>query len=437
MDRLTVEDFRCFGGTQTARLAPLTLLVGENSTGKTSFMAMASILWEAVYGGNYLPDFKKDPFDLGTFQDIVHEDVGAPRKVFSAGFGIKEWTCAATFKKGKSGPEVVTLRIEDSNGSVTWDRSSPGHITVNARTKTGKWHASVKDASENHGSRSRGRHFRRGWGLRSVHDYIETGQLRPDLGYSDITEKDRAAITSMSNVPYDGVDDDRVFSPPSAMAPIRSERRRTYERGYENISNDLASLHSDPFRQKEWEKAKQALENYGQKTELFEKIRIRRLGDETDSDPFQLQFRIHDGNKGSSWRNIVDVGYGVSQVLPVIVELNREGHPLLLLQQPEVHLHPRAQAGLGSILCAVAERKRQILVETHSDYLINRVRMDVRDRKNTKLKPEDVSILYFEREGPSVNIHDIQIDQEGNILGAPPSYRQFFMDEVDRDLGLL
>lgn len=86
---------------------------------------------------------------------------------------------------------------------------------------------------------------------------------------------------------------------------------------------------------------------------------------------------------------------------------------------------------LGSLFCQVAESSRQLIIETHSDHLLNRVRMDVRDGK-TKLKPEDVSILYFERGDLDVRIHSLGIDGEGNILGAPPSYGKFFMDEVKR-----
>ena len=106
---------------------------------------------------------------------------------------------------------------------------------------------------------------------------------------------------------------------------------------------------------------------------------------------------------------------------------------MFLLQQPEVHLHPSAQAALGSLFCRVADWDRQIVIETHSDHLLDRVRMDVRDGAGA-LKPEDVSILYFERQGLSVRIHSLRIDEEGNVLNAPPGYRRFFMDEVQRSL---
>ena len=106
---------------------------------------------------------------------------------------------------------------------------------------------------------------------------------------------------------------------------------------------------------------------------------------------------------------------------------------MFLLQQPEVHLHPRAQAALGSLFCRIAGWDRQLVIETHSDHMIDRVRMDVRDRAGS-LTPEDVSILYFERGRLDVRIHSLGIDGEGNITDAPPSYRQFFMDEVSRSL---
>ena len=123
-------------------------------------------------------------------------------------------------------------------------------------------------------------------------------------------------------------------------------------------------------------------------------------------------------------------------MLPVITELLRRDAPyMFLLQQPEVHLHPSAQAALGSLFCQVAGPQRQLVVETHSDHLLDRVRMDVRDG-TTGLRPEDVSILFFERGDLDVRIHSLRLDKEGNVLDAPQSYRQFFMEETQRSLRL-
>ena len=76
-----------------------------------------------------------------------------------------------------------------------------------------------------------------------------------------------------------------------------------------------------------------------------------------------------------------------------------------------------------------------MIVETHSDHLLDRVRMDVRDDAGA-LKPDDVSILFFERDALDVHIHSLRIDKEGNIVDAPKGYRKFFMEETTRSLRL-
>ena len=72
------------------------------------------------------------------------------------------------------------------------------------------------------------------------------------------------------------------------------------------------------------------------------------------------------------------------------------------------------------------------LIETHSDHIVDRVCISVRQGK---LKPDDVAILYFEPNGNAVSIHNISVDAAGNLCGAPPGYREFFLRETDRLLG--
>ena len=93
MDSITLENYRCFREKQTARLAPLTLLVGNNSTGKTSFLAIIRALWDAAFR-NEAPDFREDPYDLGTFRDIAHNRGGRGGQAdsFNAEFSYREST---------------------------------------------------------------------------------------------------------------------------------------------------------------------------------------------------------------------------------------------------------------------------------------------------------------------------------------------------------
>ena len=99
----------------------------------------------------------------------------------------------------------------------------------------------------------------------------------------------------------------------------------------------------------------------------------------------------------------------------------------LLVQQPEVHLHPKAQAALGTFLVdMVRDGKRQFVVETHSDYIIDRIRQEVAGKR---LAPESVGIVYLEKPHIETTVHQLQLDESGNIVNAPETYRTFFMEE--------
>ena len=165
-----------------------------------------------------------------------------------------------------------------------------------------------------------------------------------------------------------------------------------------------------------------ALRTYGGESGLFDELTVRRLGDQS-SDPFQLRVTT-----GSVDVNVADVGYGVSQSLPIIVEsVLIAPEQWVLVQQPEVHLHPRAQAALGSFFAnLVASNAKRFVVETHSDYLVDRVRQEV---AGGKISGDDVLILFFDRQGAQTKVHSIELDAQGNVLNAPPSYRQFFLEE--------
>ena len=227
---------------------------------------------------------------------------------------------------------------------------------------------------------------------------------------------------------------------PRAMAPLRAVPKRTYNVGSslrDAEGSNLANWLIGTFRNDEghWKDLKTEIESWGQALGLFSQFEVRVLNRRDGTSPFQMRVR---GNPTKPtpvgpWRNWVDVGYGVGQVMPLLVELMDKSPALRLLQQPEIQLHPRAQAALGTILCQGVAEKRWpgVVIETHSDYLIDRIRMEVRDDK-VAITPDDVSVVFFESQGLDVKIHNIFFDQLGNVKAAPASYGTFFMDEVSR-----
>lgn len=445
LETITVRNFRCFRERQTARLAPLTLLVGDNSTGKTSFLAMIRALWDVAVG-NRVPDFKEAPYDLGSFEEIAHQRgrKGGGAETFEAEFDLGDFHFAATF--GRHGTAPVPVRKVLRSGDL-WIEECWGQdrlVSLRVGNSRGAWDLGVPD--ERRTSISVGDSFAASLIAFSISGErpVATPLADPSSpnGSPSFTEADERELKELIG--------SRHIRPlryresrPFASAPVHSKPRRTYDPARPSVDAEgdyipmyLADAY---FRdRKEWERLKAMFESFGQSSGLFDEVSIKQLG-RRESEPFQVHVRKYSGKLKGPWRNLIDVGYGVSQALPVIFEILRnwgmKTAPTLLLQQPEVHLHPSAQAALGSFFCQSAKQYRQLVVETHSDHLLDRVRMDVRDRKTT-LQPDDVSILFFERNRLDVRIHSLRIDGEGNVLDAPNSYRQFFMEETRRSLGL-
>ena len=227
------------------------------------------------------------------------------------------------------------------------------------------------------------------------------------------------------------------------MAPLRAQPERIYQVGQSiidpaayNLPNHLMAIkYTAPSH---WEQLKENIETFGRYLGLFSQFDVTTVANDKGIGPFEMRVR---GNPNQPrpvgpWRNLVDVGYGVSQVLPLVCRLSDSSVHLHLIQQPEIHLHPKAQAALGSFLCEwVAEGKGQVIVETHSQYLLDRVRMEVRDSR-VDIGTTDVSVAFFESRGLESKIANIGFDHLGNVSGAPPGYDSFFIDEVTRSLGL-
>lgn len=126
--------------------------------------------------------------------------------------------------------------------------------------------------------------------------------------------------------------------------------------------------------------------------------------------------------------NIADVGFGVSQVLPILVEgILLNGRQTLLIEQPEIHLHPKAQMAMADFLIASAYKSKNLIVETHSDHIINRILRRVLEHPESDLG-KFVKIYYVE----DGNIQPIQIDRVHGFVDAPPEFFTQFSSETER-----
>ena len=123
-----------------------------------------------------------------------------------------------------------------------------------------------------------------------------------------------------------------------------------------------------------------------------------------------------------------DVGIGISQVLPVLVSAYVARNKIVAIEQPEIHLHPALQAELGDVFIASArENKNIFLLETHSEHLVLRVMRRIRETCAGNLpegcvpiRPEDVSILFVEPDGPRSIVREMPLNERGELVKAWP-----------------
>ena len=226
---------------------------------------------------------------------------------------------------------------------------------------------------------------------------ISIAETLPHFLFRALKDKQEQAMQFQPNEIFQLVREVARFVPTTgSIAPIRSKPRRVYDRssvsyeqGGDHIPYILARLLNDE-QDKRRDQISAAMKKFGEESGLFKKIAAPILG-KHEGDPFEIEVSI-----AGPPTNILDVGYGVSQSLPIIVEsVLAAPSTRLLVQQPEVHLHPKAQAALGTFLVdMVRDGKRQFVVETHSDYILDRIRQEV---AANKLPAESVVFVFLDK----------------------------------------
>ena len=129
--------------------------------------------------------------------------------------------------------------------------------------------------------------------------------------------------------------------------------------------------------------------------------------------------------------NISNVGFGISQVLPIIVSgLIKYENELLLLEQPEIHLHPTAQMCMADFLVSMALNGKGVIVETHSDHIINRI---VRRMMENELINKKIKIYFVDQNNDGIStIENIIVDPIRGVLTENENFFTQFASETEK-----
>lgn len=425
---LIVENVRGFSGRHEIPIKPLTVLVGENSAGKSTLLAIVAAVFnpEFPFGENL---FNRAPFELGSFDTIATYKGGKYGRAdnFTIGYTEKQnkkFEVTATFINYLGAPRLKACRIHTDKSQLIVDvnpSDSAVAMTFTSSALAGKeFKVELLDD-------------------RPFSTRILGFDLLSHLFLNRLAQREKgrnaklpAAAQELTSEIFSLTQETRRFQKRVVpLAPLRTKPHRTYDElidefnpGGDHVPLILARTLTGMAITSpgQADKIVDGLQRFGQASGLFSSIQIKRMG-KRPSDPFQVMVK----GRGPSV-NLVDVGYGVSQALPIVVDaILASARDTLLVQQPEVHLHPMAQAALGTFFAQeVSVNKKNFVIETHSDYLLDRIRINIAE---SAISEDKVQVLFLERANTTFRVHPIGIDSHGSVVNAPKSYRSFFMQE--------
>jgi len=388
INQLTLMNFKAFRQANIP-LAPVTLLTGLNSSGKSTVLQSLALLRQSYEAGTLLPieaggaraeeggGFLLDGelVELGTGRDVLHEDP------FLSPPGTGSPTIAIGFTTSAA-----------SDGAYVWTASyDPERDVLPLGFQLGSTELSALPLFS--------RNFQ----------YLKADRIVPATSYP---RSHHHTVTR-------------------GFLGARGEHTVNFLRHH---SEDKYVYHVAPGPLQHPEATTPALIDQvtAWMRELCPGVNLATAGIEgTDSVRLSFGFGSTGGIDSTRRRRPTNVGFGLTYALPIVVAcLTATAESLILLENPEAHLHPRGQARMAALIAAAASTGAQIIVETHSDHVVDGTRLAV---KQGRLKAEDALIHFFRGDGTGVEIVSPVLSPDGMLSEWPEG----FFDETDNTLDQL
>lgn len=437
LTRLAIRNFKSWRDTGEMSLAPITALFGTNSSGKTSLLQMLLMLKQTADSSDRTQVLNlgddRSHVELGTFQEMVYgHDLTSPLQ-WEMG-----WSLPAPLKVEDPGKHKGLLFSGADLGfsaSVVWQGAGEGLVraVVNrvayrfAGSEFGMQHVSehkpeydlIKPEGGFEFVRSRGRPWK----------------LPPPAKCYGFPDQVRAYYQNAGFLSDLELQFEEFFGRLFYLGPLRDYPKRQYSwsgaqpadmgrRGERVVDALLASREAGVLYSLGRGHKRQTLEervaHWLKELGLIDSFEVRPIS--PGGKLFQVWVRRH---ARAAEVLITDVGFGVSQILPVIAlcYYAPEG-ATLLLEQPEIHLHPAVQAGLADVFMdAVKTRGVQIIVESHSEHLLRRLQ---RRMAEEVLPAEDAALYFCSTDRGESKMTPLRLDMFGTIGNWPEG---FFGDE--------
>lgn len=436
---LSLENFKSWQSTGAVRLAPLTGLFGTNSSGKTSLLQYLLMLKQTAESPdrNLVLDLgdAKSRVELGTYRDVVHRHSLEGELAWDMAWKLKE--SLVVKDPAKKSSDLLQGDMLGFGANIHWEKnggSGSGRPAVRrmryafAGAQFGMDEVAGSQGQYELSTSSRKFRFKRVPG--------RAWNLPPPLKCYGFPDQVRNYFQNAAFLSDFELEFEKLMSQVFYLGPLREYPKREYpwggaqpsdmgQRGEKVVEALLASRDQNVLysygKGKKRRTLVEVVATWLKELGLIDSFEVRPVA--AGSKLFQVWVRRQ---AGAEEVLLTDVGFGVSQILPVITlcYYAPEGS-VLLLEQPEIHLHPRVQAGLADVFIdAIQRRNIQIIVESHSEHLLRRLQRNIAEDKF----PAPNTALYFcEIESGVSRLVELAVDLYGNIENWPEG---FFGDEM-------
>ncbi len=442
LKKLRIQNFKGWQDTESIRMAPISLFFGVNSSGKSSIGQFLMMLKQTVEYPDrkavFYPGGKNSAVQLGSYQEMVfHRN---PENKISFEY---DWTLP------------YSIKFKDPSSAQSYSYSQVGFVAeVGVGNKdqhalvVDKFNYDLKESDAK--SLSAGMDNRRADSMSKYEDKAEGFSLKRNkgrawyprapvrfYGFPDevIAYYQNTAVLQELNLQHE-----KLFRSICYLGPLRTKAERLYSwtgmapesvgyAGENTVASILAARNreigmgykkkSKPFEQTIAMKLKEM--------SLVEEFKVNRISEQ------RQEYEVKVRTKGSrDWVDLPDVGFGISQVLPVLVQcFYAPANSIIIMEQPEIHLHPKAQSSLADVMIDVInsrengkDRNIQLIIETHSEHFLRRLQRRIAE---DTVSQEKISAYFANVSKTPAKLEPLRIDEFGSIQNWP---EDFFGDEM-------
>jgi len=369
LKRLDLNKFKCFDRLKLP-IAPLTLLSGSNASGKSSILQSLVLLNQTMRENEWSERLMLNgkSLSLGTVTDVVDKVNG--RQFFEIGLLYNDDYFDWGFE-GERSDMSMSVKQFSLNGQGYEDTFALRYLIPSEAVDFGS-------------------------------DFIHCMERMTYITAERVGPREVYALNDCHNATVVGTAGE------NAVSVLHSGRD-------ENVIDDLVIKGIPPTRLRQVEERMRTFfPGCGLIVQQIPNVNAVTLGIRTSPD--------------TDFHRPINVGFGLTQVFPIVVAaLSADKGDIILVENPEVHLHPAGQAHMGQFLADVSRAGIQVILETHSDHVLNGIRRSVRAKRVT---PEHVAIHFFRpRSSEAAQVISPIIDTSGNLDTWPEG----FFDQFDKD----